>query len=270
MRSGGQFYLNGARVSTKKSGVKMNILFSSHTGTTLREWANKGYAIGNLFSPSSRKTAPNNIYCLDNGAFICYKNQQEFDFDYYFAFIDRWMLRNNSKPEWIIVPDTVGDKKKTLENWNKYEPELRRYNVPLAIAVQDGMTKEDIPKTADVIFVGGTTQWKIETIPYWAINFNRVHVGRVNDWRRLWFCYKHGIESVDGTGYFRKGVHGQPAVNAHLFLRWQAGYINKTMGEIWSLSPSGRLAILNQSLGIKSALEDLPLFSNPFLSKASG
>lgn len=37
----------------------------------------------------------------------------------------------------------------------------------------------------------------------WCKNFKRVHVGRVNNERRLQYCEDIGAESVDGTGWFR-------------------------------------------------------------------
>ncbi len=78
-----------------------------------------------------------------------------------------------------------------------------RYGWPLAFAVQDGMTVEDVPGDADVIFVGGSTEWKWRTVAMWCAAFQRVHVGRVNTYRRLWECHDAGAESIDGTGWTR-------------------------------------------------------------------
>ena len=73
----------------------------------------------------------------------------------------------------------------------------------LAMAVQDGMTPDDVPSNCDVIFVGGTDAWKMPSLPMWTANFPRVHVGRINGYRGLWQCHEAGAESCDGTGYFR-------------------------------------------------------------------
>ena len=43
----------------------------------------------------------------------------------------------------------------------------------------------------------------------WAESGKRVHVGRVNSMRRVWLCHDLGIESVDGTGWFRDGDNHQ-------------------------------------------------------------
>lgn len=238
----------------------MQIFFGSHTGKDLIEWDNYGNT-GNLFSPPNRRTPSTRPYVLDNGAFGAFSNGTNWDEKSYLFWITRWIETNNHRPNWIVVPDVVGSKEATLRSWIKWESRLRKFNIPLAIAVQDGMDKTSIPSTADVIFVGGTTKWKIETIPYWAENFPRVHVARVNGWDRLWYCYNQRVESIDGSGFFRKTICGQPAINAHLFLRWQAGLVNASWREIWTLSPSRRRAKLAESLGLKFDFSDLPLFA---------
>mgnify|MGYP003656587610 CR=1 FL=1 len=77
----------------------------------------------------------------------------------------------------------------------------------LALAVQDGMMPEDVPDDFDrengVIFVGGSTHWKLKSMKMWCDNFKRVHIARVNTESRLWKCHNAGAESVDGTGFFR-------------------------------------------------------------------
>jgi hypothetical protein len=56
-----------------------------------------------------------------------------------------------------------------------------------------------------LIFIGGSSAWKWRTVNTWADNFDRVHVGRVNSIDRVWLCHDLGVESVDGTGWFRDG-----------------------------------------------------------------
>ena len=73
----------------------------------------------------------------------------------------------------------------------------------VVFAVQDGMTVDDVPSNADVIFVGGTTEWKWQTVAMWCKAFQRVHVGRVNEYKRLWMCHDAGAESCDGSGWTR-------------------------------------------------------------------
>ncbi|NET55431.1 MAG: hypothetical protein F6K47_04340 [Symploca sp. SIO2E6] len=148
------------------------------------------------------------------------------------------------KPQWIVVPDEVADKAWTITNWYLWEAKLRdRYpGIPLAFAVQNGMGIECVPKTADVIFVGGTFEWKWTTMPMWCQNFPRVHVARVNSWQRLWYCQELGAESCDGTGWF-KGVEERH--DLHLFLAIQAGMVHGLDGlDLGGLSYQSRSASL--------------------------
>jgi hypothetical protein len=66
------------------------------------------------------------------------------------------------------------------------------------------MTPADVRQLApDVVFVGGSTEWKWETAEMWCREFPRVHVGRVNSPRRLYELESWGCESCDGTGWNR-------------------------------------------------------------------
>jgi hypothetical protein len=97
-----------------------------------------------------------------------------------------------------------------------------RYGWPLAIAVQDGMTPADIPANAEVIFIGGTTEWKWRSLPMWAQTGARVHVGRVNEVERLHICERWRVESVDGTGWMQGTENGRQARSLG---QWLAGLL---------------------------------------------
>lgn len=156
--------------------------------------------IGSLLSPDGWRR-PKFQYALDNGAFPAWTKGKPWDEE---AFIS--MLEKASKvdaPRWVLVPDVVADREATLALWKQWGPALRDYGWPLAFAVQDGMTQADVPKDADVIFVGGSTAWKWRTVLDWGRNNARVHVGRVNGYEPLWGCHFAGAESCDGTGWFR-------------------------------------------------------------------
>ena len=162
------------------------------------KWPEK---VGLLFGPSYfkkqslREWLP---YALDNDAFTLRENWSE----------AKWLemlelaRMNRFKPQWILVPDKVSSREETLERWKRYSPIASGYGWPLAFAVQDGMTPDDVPANAQIVFVGGSTAWKWNNLPLW-LDFPRVHVGRVNAIERVWQCEDAGIESVDGTGWFR-------------------------------------------------------------------
>ena len=160
--------------------------------------------IGWLLSPAGQRSLfPWFPYALDNGAFPIWSRGGTWDADAFYKLL-AWASGQDTAPLWVAVPDVVGDKAGTLVKWAEWEPVLRPYGWPLAFVVQDGMTTEDVPTGADVIFVGGSTKWKRRTLGMWCDGFKRVHIGRVNSERFLWICTEYGAESVDGTGWWHK------------------------------------------------------------------
>lgn len=159
--------------------------------------------IGHLFSPGAQRGPYSFIpYALDNERFSAWSSGKPWDEAKWVRMLD-WAKLSGQRPLWALVPDVVADRDATLADWRKYAPQLARYGWPLAFAVQDGMTKSDVPSDADVVFVGGSTEWKWRTVRTWCGEFERAHVGRVNTYRRLWDCHDAGAESGDGTGWTR-------------------------------------------------------------------
>jgi len=158
--------------------------------------------VGHLYSPDGWRTPRHWLpYALDNGAWPAYTKGIEWDKEAFLKHVQT-AIRAHIKPLWIAVPDVVTERQATLDRWLEYEGRLRMCRIPLAFVVQDGMTKEDVPESADLIFVGGSTDWKWGTLRKWCQGFDRVHVGRVNTEKQLWICHDYGAESVDGTGWF--------------------------------------------------------------------
>lgn len=74
------------------------------------------------------------------------------------------------------------------------------------LAVQNGMTPDQVEPFIGKrvgIFVGGTTEFKLESLPSWAALVRKtgcyLHVGRVNTARRIRYCSGFGVHSFDGT-----------------------------------------------------------------------
>lgn len=145
---------------------------------------------------------------LDNDAFASYASERPWDLEAWRSMI-QWSRMLKQKPMWALVPDVVADKEATLAKWEMHAQEVIHAGIKTAFAVQDGMEPKDVPSNADVVFVGGSTEWKWRTVTTWCESFPRVHVGRVNGIRRLWQCERIGVESVDGTGWFRDSDEGQ-------------------------------------------------------------
>lgn len=173
--------------------------------------------IGWLQSPSSWKIPLDHIpYALDNDAYSAWSKRISWNADAWRRLMDR--ASNYVAPLWVLVPDVVANRDATLESWNRYSSEAGVYGWPLAFAVQDGMTPKDVPTGAAVIFVGGTTSFKLRSMPIWTNHFKRVHVGRVNWITRLRQCRRHRVESCDGSGWFRGGMYSEQAKQLEQFL----------------------------------------------------
>lgn len=170
-------------------------------------WAAGRYPgrLGHLYSPGGQRGPyPWLPYALDNGAFPAWSKGQPWPEAEYLGLLE-WAVESCASPCWALVPDVVADRDGTIASWSQWEPRLRSYGWPLAFAAQDGMTFDDVPSNADVVFLGGTTEWKRFAIKPWCAHFPRVHVGRVNTLKWLRICREAGAESVDGTGWLRAG-----------------------------------------------------------------
>ena len=161
-------------------------------------------SVGMLISPSYAARVPLDPwmpFVVDNGAFIAWKAGSSWEHDEWLNLLEK--LRQQGKfPRWIAVPDVVGNREGTIRAWNEWSEIARTYG-PLAYCVQDGMKPSDVPRDADVVFVGGNDGWKFPNLPMWTENFPRVHCARVNEPAMIERCEELGCESVDGTGWFR-------------------------------------------------------------------
>jgi hypothetical protein len=159
--------------------------------------------IGHLHSVEAPRKPKHGVpWALDNGVFGAWQSGREWCEEPLFKYLDTYSVYG---PQWVVVPDWVGDRDETLRRWDRYAESIQVFGVPLAFAVQDGMEPSDVPSEAAVIFVGGTAGWKWKNLMIWTLCFPRVHVGRVNSYDTLWTCHEAGAESCDGTGWFRGG-----------------------------------------------------------------
>lgn len=204
-------------------------------------------SIGWLVGPSARtKTKLRDWipYALDNDAFTSFSKNREWS-EFEWVELLKWARQSGLCPRWAIVPDVVGDKDSTLEKWSRYASVVDVFGFKKAFAVQDGMTPEDVPNEAEVVFVGGTTEWKWRSLPMWCENFDRVHVGRVNEIRRLATCSALGVESVDGAGWFRATDSGRQALALRTWI--EGGFVSEP--ELFPETSSCTFHFQNQESG---------------------
>lgn len=128
---------------------------------------------------------------------------QGFDPDIFVPWLDTlWVYRNNCL--FVTVPDVVGGAVATLESWQRWIP-LFHPDWSVAFAAQDGQEDLPMPSDYDVLFIGGSTEWKESGAAIDCIKRaegKRIHIGRVNNWRRYrHFARMPGAESwtCDGT-----------------------------------------------------------------------
>lgn len=182
---------------TNNSSMHLGWLVGKYDGLGLLGW---------LLSPAGWRTPHRWMpYACDNDRYAAAVKRKLWDELAYELFLCELanVILMGRPPLWLLVPDVPFDREGTLAEWKKWAPRLKEYGVPLAFAVQDGMTQRDVPSDADVIFVGGSTKWKWRTLLQWCKDNEDVHVGRVNSYGLLWKAMEAGAKSCDGTGWFR-------------------------------------------------------------------
>lgn len=140
------------------------------------------------------------VWALDNGA---YTGNYPGDAAY-MRLLDR-LDGHRSRCLFVAAPDVVGDAAATLARFPPIAVQIRAAGWPVALVAQDGMTPDAVPWTdVDWLFIGGSTDWKlshavVDLIRAAQTRHVRVHVGRVNSWRRYHRFAGLGCDSADGT-----------------------------------------------------------------------
>jgi hypothetical protein len=146
-------------------------------------------------------------YSLDNGAWWAFANKQPFDEA---AFLKAYVLASSA--DFVVLPDIVAGGLRSLDFSLAWRDRLDRV-CPQLLAVQDGMEAGDVSQFVGPelgIFVGGTTDWKEQTMAAWGRLAREcgayLHVGRVNSIRRIALCRAAGADSIDGSSVSRYAV----------------------------------------------------------------
>jgi hypothetical protein len=182
------------------------VMPANNSSSVVHYWAGKypgriGWLVGPTAIPKT-KLRPWMPFALDNDAFGAWVSGNPWNEEAWLGMLQKVKMSGMS-PRWMLLPDVVADREATLSKWERYESTGLKFGWPLAFAVQNGMTPADLPERAEVIFIGGTTEWKWQTLPEWCATGRRIHVGRVNALDKLLTCERMGVESVDGTGWMK-------------------------------------------------------------------
>lgn len=173
--------------------------------------------IGFIDTPAQGNRRPSDvIWCADNG---CFGTGYPGDTAWL-----AWLAGNSTDAGsclFATAPDVVGDAVATLARSAPHLPVIRALGYPAALVAQDGLEHLTVPwDTFDVLFIGGTTTWKLSpTAALLAAEAKAhgkwVHMGRVNSARRFRYAHHIGCDSVDGT-YLTFG----PDINLPRVLGW--------------------------------------------------
>lgn len=118
-------------------------------------------------------------------------------------------------PDFAVVPDLVAAGSASLA-FSAYWRDQIDERIPAYVAVQNGMTEDEVGRAIDEqryggVFVGGDTPWKIETGPAW-VRFAHArglpcHIGRVGPGHRVRWARDAGADSIDSSLPLRHREH---------------------------------------------------------------
>ena len=155
--------------------------------------------LGCIVTPKQGNRIPEGaVFCADNGVF-----------GKGFPGEDAWWEWLSSLPAdrcaFAVAPDVVGDAQATLDRSASWLGPIRSLGIPAAFVAQDGAETVGVPwDQFDVLFIGGSTEWKLgRHARALAAEAKRrgkpVHMGRVNSAQRLRYAAGIGCDSADGT-----------------------------------------------------------------------
>ena len=177
-------------------------------------------ALGFIDTPRQGNRRPPDVtWCADNGRY----GKGWPGHEAWFA----WLVDNAADAPscaFAVAPDVVGDAEATLAESMPWLPHIRRLGYPAALVAQDGLESLPVPwDDFDVLFVGGSTPWKLgpharQLASEAKARGKRVHMGRVNSGRRYRYAHAIGCDTADGT-YLTFG----PDRNLPAVLAWMRG-----------------------------------------------
>lgn len=166
--------------------------------------------IGQLLSPEGWRRPSRRYWACDNDVFSHRSDPSWWEREgerNWLKMLDK-VAHQQSDPMFVLLPDVVGDWRRTLSRAHIYLPEVYERDLRYAIALQDGCDfREALSLRPHTVFVGGTRLWKwlnAEAIcRYFQPRGVKVHIGRASGPNRIRECLRLGVDSCDGTGWSR-------------------------------------------------------------------
>lgn len=192
--------------------------FANPTTASVRDEMTNG-TISAIMTPKQGNTLPEGVeWCADNG---CYGKGWPGE-TAWLTWLESYTPEQRSRCRFAVAPDVVGDAAATLARSLPWLAHIRALGYPAAYVAQDGSETISPPWDAlDVLFIGGSTEWKLGHHARALVREarqqrgKRVHMGRVNSERRYRYALAIGCDSADGT-YLTFG----PEVNLPSVLSW--------------------------------------------------
>lgn len=195
------------------------LYFANPSTPKVREAMSAGL-IGMIATPKQGQRIPDGAtWCADNGVF----GKGWVGDEKFLAWLESYTSVERERCWFVVAPDVVADAAATLARSAPWLPIIRALGYPVAFVAQDGLESiaDEIPWDGfDVLFIGGSTEWKLGAhasrfIADAKARGKRTHMGRVNSNRRFQYAGLLGCDSADGT-YITFG----PDVNLSKVRRW--------------------------------------------------
>lgn len=141
-------------------------------------------------------------WALDNGAWAAFVKGQPWDPA---PFLEDYATAQACPvpPLFVVCPDIVGKGLESLRFSLRWEEQLRG-GLPLYLAVQDGLTPEDVRAHLSRfagLFVGGSNGWKVATGEAWVRLAHAhglpCHIGRAGTNKKAAWAKRIGTDSID-------------------------------------------------------------------------
>ena len=191
--------------------------FANPTTVSVRDAMTTG-KISAIMTPMQGNSLPEGVeWCADNGCFgKGWPGETA-----WLAWLESYTPEQRSRCRFAVAPDVVGDAAATLARSLPWLAAIRALGYPVAYVAQDGSETISPPwDSLDVLFIGGSTEWKLghharALVREAKQRGKRVHMGRVNSERRYRYALAIGCDSADGT-YLTFG----PEMNLPNVLSW--------------------------------------------------
>lgn len=213
------------------------MLYFANPSTLAVRAAMTGGQLGAIMSPrQGNRLPPGARFIIDNGCGPGRDGQPGTGYPgdrAYLELLSHLSAQSRRRCLFATAPDVLGDAAATIRRSARFTGAMRAwFGLPVAFVAQDGLEHLGVPwRWFDVLFLGGSTAWKLgpaaRTLTAEAHHHGKwVHMGRVNSLRRLQYAQATGCDSADGTY-----LAFAPDVNLPVLLGWLRDVNNQ--GALW-------------------------------------